>query len=383
MAGLVYLDSNATTAVTPAVLAAMLPWLADRPGNPSSRHGGGRAARDAVDRARQQVAAAVGAHETEVIFTSGGSEANNLFLRGLFEAGGLIAVGATEHPSVREPVRLLARQGMRATEVPVDAHGRIDADAYREVLSQRPRLLSVMLANNETGVIQDIATLADQARAPRTWFHGDAVQALGKIPMSFRDLNDAGVHALSVSAHKLGGPKGAGALIMDKRLPLSPLIAGGGQERGLRSGTENVAAIVGFAAACAEATADLAGDARRQVTLRDALEDGLVELGATIFGRSAPRLPNTSFFALPDLDGETLVGKLDRAGFAVASGSACSSHQPGPSPVLLAMAVPPQLAQGAVRVSLGRQTTAADVSGFLTALADTSFQLKRLAALAG
>ena len=383
MAGLVYLDSNATTAVTPAVLAAMLPWLADKPGNPSSRHSAGRAARDAVDRARQQVAAAVGAHETEIVFTSGGSEANNLFLRGLSEAGGLVAVGATEHPSVREPVRLLARQGMQAVEIPVDAEGRVDRAAYREILGQRPRLLSVMIANNETGVVQDVARLAAELRAPRTWFHSDAVQALGKMPLSFRELNDAGVHALSVSAHKLGGPKGIGALIMDKRLPLMPLIAGGGQERGLRSGTENVAAIVGFAAACAEVTADLADSTRRLAVLRDSLEDGLVELGATIFGRMAPRLPNTSFFALPDLDGETLVGKLDRAGFAVASGSACSSSQPGPSHVLMAMGVPAQLAQGAVRVSLGRENTAEDVSRFLSAVGETSFQLKRLAALAG
>jgi cysteine desulfurase len=383
MAGLVYLDSNATTAVTPAVLEAMLPWLAERSGNPSSRHSAGRAARDAVDRARQQVAAAVGAHETEIIFTSGGSEANNLFLRGLSDAGGVIAAGATEHPSVREPIRLLGRQGMRAVEIPVDVEGRIDRVAYRKVLDQRPRFLSVMIANNETGVIEDVASLAAEVRAPRTWFHSDAVQALGKIPLSFRDLNDAGVHALSLSAHKLGGPKGVGALVMDKRLPLLPLIVGGGQERGLRSGTENVAAIVGFATACTEATADLADSTRRLASLRDNLEAGLVELGATIFGHHASRLPNTSFFALPDLDGETLVGKLDRAGFAVASGSACSSSQPGPSHVLLAMGVSPQLAQGAVRVSLGRQTTADDVSRFLTALAETSFQLKRLAALAG
>ena len=379
----VYLDSNATTPVDPAVLEAMLPWLGGRFGNPSSRHDFGRTARAALDAARQQVAAAVGAHPTEVIFTGGGSEANNLCLRGLAEPGCLMAVSAIEHPSVGEPARGLRRLGVRLEEIPVDAAGTVDRPAYSHLIAQRPQLVSVMLANNETGAIQDVAGLADEARETRCWFHSDAVQALGKIDIDFRQLNAAGVHALSLSAHKIGGAKGAGALVADKRLPLTPLIAGGGQERGLRAGTENVAAIVGFGRACELAVATRAAEAERQSMLRTQLEDGLIALGGVIFGAQARRLPNTTFFALPNIDGETLVAKLDRAGFAVASGAACSSAHPGPSHVLLAMGVAPEVARGAVRISLGRQTRADEMGQFLTALAETIFQLKRLAALAG
>ena len=379
----VYLDCNATTSVDPTVVEAMLPWLSQRHGNPSSRHEYGRAARAAIDQARDQVATAVGAHATEVVFTGSGSEANNLFIRGLRHPRGLIGVSAIEHPSVREPAKLGERAGTGWREIAVDGEGRIDREDFARLLEQRPTALSIMLANNETGVIQDIAVLAEQARPTQAWFHTDAVQALGKVPIDFRALNAAGVHALSLSAHKIGGPKGVGALVIDKRLELEPLIAGGGQERGLRSGTENVAAIVGFGLACELASIDLAPTALRLASLRDELERGLTGLGAIVFGQGAKRLPNTSFFALPNIDGETLVGKLDRAGFAVASGSACSSVHPGPSHVLLAMGVEPQLARGAVRVSLGRQTSSAEVCDFLNVLGQTIFQLKRLAALAG
>lgn len=379
----VYLDCNATTPADPRVVEAMLPWLSQRHGNPSSRHEYGRAARAAVDRAREQVAVALGAHPTEIIFTGGGSEANNLFIRGVGADRGLIAVSAIEHPSVREPAKLLEQSGARCMEIAVDADGRVDVDDFRRVVGQRPAAMSVMLANNETGVLQDIAFLAGEAETGRAWFHADAVQALGKVPVDFRALNAAGVHALSVSAHKLGGPKGIGALVVDKRLELRPLIAGGGQERGLRSGTENVAGIVGFGLACELAGDGMAVAAAHQEQLRDELERGLAGIGAVVFGQGAPRLPNTTFFALPNFDGETLVGKLDRAGFAVASGSACSSTAPGPSHVLLAMGVEPQLAKGAIRVSTGRQTTAAEIGDFLAVLGQTIFQLNRLAALAG
>jgi len=378
----VYFDCNATTPVDSAVVEAMLPWLSQRYGNPSSRHEYGRAARAAVDRAREQVAAAVGAHPSEVVFTSGGSEANNLFIRGLGHLRGQIGISAVEHPSVREPARFAGRLG-GWREIAVDGEGRIDREDFGRLLQQRPTALSIMLANNETGVIQDIAVLAEQAKPTQARFHSDAVQALGKMPIDFRALNGAGVHALSLSAHKVGGPKGAGALVVDKRLELEPLIAGGGQERGLRSGTENVPAIVGFGLACELAAVDLAPTALRLASLRDELERGLIGLGAVVFGQGAKRLANTCFFALPHIDGETLVGKLDRAGFAVASGSACSSAHPGPSHVLLAMGVDAQLAQAAVRVSLGRQTSSAEVGDFLNVLGQTIFQLKRLAALAG
>jgi cysteine desulfurase len=381
----VYLDYNATAPVHPKALEAMLPWFSQRFGNASSRHEYGRAARAAIDEARAKVAAAVGAHASEVVFVSGGSEANNLFVKGAaaLDRPGVVAISAVEHPCVREPARSLERSGWQVREIAVDAEGRVALDDYVDILQYRPKLISVMLANNETGVIQHVAGLAERARVTRAWFHTDAVQALGKVPVDFRALNDGGVHALTVSSHKIGGPKGAGALVLDKRLELAPLISGGGQERGLRSGTENVAAIVGFGVACELASADIDATAERLRCLRTELERGLAEQGAMIFGQGAERLPNTVYFSLPGIEGETLVAKLDRTGFAVASGAACSSANPRPSRVLTAMGVTPGLARGAVRVSLGRETTARQVGDFLSALAQTVFQLKRLAALAG
>ena len=380
----VYLDHNATTPVDPRVMEAMLPWFSQRFGNPSSRHEYGRAARAAVDQARAEVAAAVGAHPTEVVFTAGGSEANNLFIKGAAATmkPGLIAISAIEHPCVRETAKSLQSQSWRYAEIAVDGQGSIDPEAYRETLAARPAVVSVMLANNETGVIQDVAGLADLARPTRAWFHTDAVQAVGKIDVDFRALNARGVHALTISAHKLGGPKGAGALIVDKRVELAPLVHGGGQERGLRSGTENVPAIVGFGVACRIAAGEKSAVAARLSGVRGELERGLADQGAMIFSLGAERLPNTVYFSLPGIDGETLVGKLDRAGFAVASGAACSSAKPEPSHVLMAMGVELVLARGAVRVSLGRETTEQQVRDFLQTLAETVFQLKRLAALA-
>lgn len=381
----VYLDWNATTPLDPVVRAAMLPWLGAaepaRFGNASSRHEYGRQARAAVDEARARVAAAVGAHATEVIFTSGGSEANNLFLKGAAATmrPALVAVSAIEHPCVREPARQLQRAGWTLREIAVDAQGRIDAADWQAVIDARPRLVSAMLANNETGVLQDIAPMAASARAAGAWFHTDAVQALGKIELDFRAL---GVHAMTLSAHKLGGPLGAGALVVDKRVELSPLIAGGGQERGLRSGTENVAAIVGFGVACERAVSRRAEEAVRLAALRDEVQAALVELGASVFSAGASRLPNTVFFAVRDIDGETLVGKLDRAGFAVASGSACSSANPEPSHTLLAMGVAPEFARGAVRISLGRDTGADDVRRFIETFARVVGELKNLASVA-
>lgn len=376
----VYLDHNATAPPDPAVLAAMLPWLESQYGNPSSRHEYGRAARRAVDEARQQVAAALGAHPTEVVFVSGGSEANNLFLKGAAAClkPGLLAVSAVEHPCVIKPAEQLARQGWQLKKVAVDGEGRIDRQDWQGVLAAQPKLLSVMRANNETGVLQDVAALADEAKGGGAWFHCDAVQAFGKLPLSFRELNAAGVHALTVSAHKIGGPKGAAALVLDKRVEIAPLIAGGGHERGLRSGTENVPAIVGFGVAAELAAARVTAAAARIGGLRAELEAGLAALGARLFGAGAERLPNTTYFAIPDVDGETLVGKLDRAGFAVASGAACSSANPEPSHVLSAMGVAPEIARGAVRVSLGQATTPAEVNDFLNALQATVVGLQRM-----
>lgn len=358
-------DFNATTPLAPTVLQAMLPYLEGQGGNPSSRHEFGRAARRAVDAAREAVAAAVGAHPTEIIFTSGGTEASNLLLKGAASLmqPGLLAVGATEHPSVLEPARQLARAGWQTATLAVGSDGVIEPGAVEEVLARRPAIVSAMLANNETGVVQPLREIAAQLASIGCTVHTDAVQALGKLPVDFREL---GVSAMTLSAHKIGGPKGAGALVLSKRVDLQPLIAGGGQERDLRSGTENVPAIVGFGRAC-ELLVERRAAQQLLGAMRDRLERALQEAGATIFGAGADRLANTSFFAFSGIDGETLVGKLDRAGFAVASGSACSSTKPGASHVLLAMGVAEETARGAVRVSFGPEAREAEAE----ALAET------------
>jgi len=293
-----------------------------------------------------------------------------------------LAVSAVEHPCVIKPAEQLARQGWVLREIAVDGDGRVRADDFAEVLLTRPRLLSVMLANNETGVIQDVPALASAARSTGAWFHSDAVQALGKRAIDFRSLNAAGVHALTLSAHKAHGPKGAAALIIDKRVEVQPQIAGGGHERGLRSGTENVPAIVGFGIAAELAAQRLAESSARVQALRQRLEAGLNELGAMIFAVNAEKLPNTTYFAFANIDGETLVGKLDREGFAVASGSACSSANPEPSHVLRAMGVAPEFARGAVRVSLGGDNTETEIDQFIHALRATVGRLQGLTAIA-
>ncbi|MFA9440262.1 cysteine desulfurase family protein [Uliginosibacterium sp. sgz301328] len=377
-----YFDANATTPLDARVLDAMLPYLGARFGNASSRHEYGRQARAAIDTARQQVAVAVGAHPTELVFTSGGSEANNLFIKGAAASRkpGVMAIGATEHPCVRLPALHVQQHGWRVVQLMPDADGQVNVDAAVALIVQdRPAVVSVMLANNETGAINDIAPIAAATRQAGGWFHTDAVQALGKMPVDFRGL---GVHAMTLSSHKIYGPIGAGALVMDKRVDVPALIAGGGQERGLRAGTENLAAIVGFGVAAELAVAEMSERTARQRAARDVFENGLGAIGAQVFGAAADRLPNTSFFAFEHIDGETLVAKLDRAGFAVASGSACSSADAEPSRTLLAMGVEPGLARGAVRVSMPHDVELNDVDRLLRALKQTVDELKHLAAVA-
>ena len=377
----VYLDHNATTPLDERVLAAMLPYLREQYGNASSRHEFGTLARKAVNQAREQVAALVGVQVVQVVFTSGGTESNNAFIKGA--AGmlkpGRLAVSAIEHPCVAKPAQELARAGWQLRKLAVDSEGRIDlADAAR-ALNQPTGMVSVMLANNETGVIQDVAAVAALARGAGAWMHTDAVQALGKIAVDFNALD---VHAMTLSAHKLYGPKGVGALVLDKRIELKPLISGGGHEQGLRSGTENVAGIVGFGTACELAGQRLRELAPRLAALRAQFERGLHGMGAVIFGAGAPRIPNTSYFAFPGIEGETLVVELDKAGYAVASGAACSSANPEPSATLLAMGVATELARGAVRLSLGVQNTPQQVDAFLRALEGVLGRFKRLTAMA-
>ncbi|MCC6921487.1 MAG: cysteine desulfurase [Nitrosomonas sp.] len=379
-----YFDHNATTRVDDEVLDAMLPYFQQEFGNASSRHAYGMTARYAIDKAREQVAAAVGVQPVQVIFTSGGSEANNLFIRGAADSlsAGHIAISAVEHPCVLKPAQTLAQRAAERWTIrclPVNQAGQVDMTAAREAMTvQKPALVSVMLANNETGVIQDVAAIAGTAHTHGAYVHTDAVQGLGKIPVDFTKLN---VHAMTISAHKIYGPKGAAALIIDKRLLLKPLIYGGGHENGLRSGTENVAAIVGFGVACERAVARIAVMAQHVARLREHLEQGLAEMGAVIFGANAERIPNTCYFAIPDMEGDTLVVKLDKAGFAVASGAACSSVNPGQSHVLEAMQVDPLLARCAVRVSLGHTNTLAQVEAFLKTIREIVASLRSISSL--
>lgn len=364
-----YFDHNASTPVEPAALEAMLPYLRERFGNPSSVHRHGRRARAALDSAREQVAALVNAHPSQVVFTSGGTEANNLAIKGVAacRAPGRLLIGATEHPSVSEAADSLVEAGWKVERLPVDSAGRLQHRALAAQLRDTPVLMSAMYANNETGTVQDIPAIAQTARAQGALLHTDAVQAAGKLPL---DFDACGAHLMSLSAHKIGGPKGVGALVVDKAVDMKPLLRGGGQERDRRSGTENVAGIVGFGAAAALVQERRAAYTLRVQRLREQLEQGLRGFdGVEILSADAGRLPNTSCFAVHGMDGETLVLGLDRLGFAVSSGSACASGSAEPSPVLLAMGVERELARGGMRVSFGWSNTEVEVEEFLRALA--------------
>lgn len=377
----IYFDHNATTQLDSRVLDAMLPWLQQQTGNPTSRHGFGRSARDAIEHARTQVAQACGAYANQVIFTGSGTEANNFAIKGMAvsQPASQILTSAIEHPCVSRPALAMQTLGYTSQKIAVDNQGKVDLVQFKNQLKTPTGLVSVMLANNETGVVQHVAEIAQLARANGALMHTDAVQALGKIELNFTDLN---VHAMTVSSHKIHGPQGAAALILDKRVDIQPLLEGGGQERGLRSGTENVAAIVGFGVACELAANNVASYQAHTQALRDQFEQGLAALKVSIFGNQVARLSNTSFFAVNDIEGETLVMALDRQGYAVASGSACSSDSTEPSHVLLAMGIHADVARGAVRVSFSAKNTAQQVADFLAILNNEINKLKQMTAIA-
>ena len=364
-----YFDWNATAPLRPAARAAMLAAL-DAPGNASSVHGEGRGARRLIEEARRQVAALAGAEAKQVTFVGGATEANALALTPAIEADGNKAprerlfVSAVEHPSVLAGGRFAPEQ---VEILPVDRDGRVDPATLAAALAKAERpLVSVMLANNETGVIQPIAEIAGIVHAANGLLHIDAVQAAGRIPL---DMSALGADLMSLSSHKLGGPQGAGALIVRGRLSVAPLIRGGGQERGIRAGTENVAAIAGFGAAAEAARASLATDAARMAALRDRLEAGLraATPDAVIFAAGVNRLPNTTLVAVPGIKAETALIAFDLNGIAVSSGSACSSGKVAASHVLAAMGMEPALARGAIRISLGPMTTETQVESLLIA----------------
>ena len=358
-----YLDHNASAPLRVEGRAAMIAAL-DVTGNPSSVHAEGRRARAIIEAAREQVAALVGAKPSEVVFTSGATEANNCVMAAGWKA---ICVSAIEHDSVLAPARA---SGAKAIALPSDSNGAVDLQAVAEPLAHAADgggrvLLSVMMANNETGVIEPIAEAAALAREHGASLHVDAVQAPGRLPVNFSEL---GADTLVISAHKLGGPRGVGALIVRDGVNLAALIKGGGQERRRRGGTENVGGIAGFGAA-AEAVARETGAVERMARLRDKLEDGALRAspGAVIVSHGAGRIANTSCIAVPGKAAETIVIRLDLEGIAVSAGAACSSGKVGPNSVLQAMGLGDEIARSAVRISLGPQTTDNDIAAFLAA----------------
>jgi cysteine desulfurase len=367
----IYLDYNATTPVAPEVLEAMLPFLRDRFGNASSVHWEGQVAKQAVDDAREAVAAFLGVEPREIVFTSGGTEADNLAVQGIARQyawrGRHVLVSAIEHPAVLEAAKALRHEGFDVETIPVTADGVVDLDRFQEMLRPDTILVSVMAANNETGVIQPVEAIGAVCREREIYFHVDAVQAVGKIPVEPRRW---GCDLLSLSAHKIYGPKGVGALYVRQGVDLTPILYGGFQERGRRSGTENVPGIVGLGAACRYIAERWMAEAERLAELRDRWEAELRREWPDVWvhGQRAPRVPNTSMFSLPGTDGEALLIRLDLEGVAVSTGSACSSGRLEPSHVLQAMGVPPEVVRGSIRVSLGRDTTWDDLATLLGVL---------------
>jgi len=369
----VYLDHAATTPVDPEVAEAMARVLRESHGNPSSIYAEGRAARALVDQARVEVAAAIGAEPAEIVFTSGGTEADNLALRGALKArrgdekNGLV-VSAIEHHAVLDTAHDLERHAhVRVSVVGVDGEGRVDpADVAREI-DERTGLVSVMHANNEIGTIEPIGEIGPICRERGVPFHTDAVQTVGALDFDVRRI---AVDLVSINAHKFYGPKGVGALYVRRGTPVATIQTGGGQEKGRRTGTENVAGIVGLGAAMRLAAARRGTESARQAKLRDRIIDGV--LGgvpdAVLNGHRTERLPNNANFCIAGVEGESLIVALDLEGFAVSSGSACTSGETEPSYVILALGRDRELAKGSLRVTVGRATTEADVEAFLATL---------------
>jgi cysteine desulfurase len=374
----VYLDHNATSPLDPRVREAMLPWLGERHGNPSSLHQFGQAAREAVEAARVQVAELIHGEPVEVVFTASGTEANNTVL---FSAGrragfrGRIVISALEHPSVREAAYFLAEAGMELVRVPPGPDGVVDPGRFLAAVTADTRLAALMLANNEVGTLQPVAEVAAACRERGVPVLTDAVQAAGKVAV---DATTLGVDFLSLGAHKFHGPLGAAALWCRSGLEVDPFLRGGSQERRRRPSTENVAAIVGLGAACALAKSELAERRRHLAGLRDRFEAGLAAIPRCIVhGAAAPRLPHVSHVAFLGVEGEALLIRLDLAGFAVSTGAACASGAVEPSQTLLAMGMDRDEALSSLRISFGLPNTEEDVERFLAALAAEVRQLRR------
>ncbi len=380
----IYLDHAATTPLDPRVVEAMLPYLRDHFGNPSSIYGLGRVTRAAIDRAREEVATALGARPTEIIFTSGGTESDNTAVRGAAMArradGNHIITATTEHHAVLHACEWLAPLGFETTVLPVDRDGRVDPNEVERAIRPTTTLITLMYANNEIGTIHPLAEIGRVARAHGVTFHTDAVQAGGALPI---DVDALGVDLLSLSAHKFYGPKGVGVLYARRGTPLVPQQPGGGQERGRRSGTENTAGIVGLATALTLAVGSLESDARHYARLRDRLYDGLLAQVPDIAlnGHPTERLPNNLNVSFRGVEGESLLLNLDMHGIAASSGSACTAGSLDPSHVLTSIGLPRELAQGSLRLSVGRGTTDEQADRVLGVLPATVAKLRSLAAV--
>ncbi|MFO1107712.1 MAG: cysteine desulfurase NifS [Bradyrhizobium sp.] len=368
----IYLDNNATTRTDPAVVAAMLPFFTEQFGNASSAHEFGSEVAGALKQARRSVQAILGAeYDHEIVFTSGGTESDNTAIQSALaaqEGRDEIVTTAVEHPAVLSLVKEFSGRGIKIHLVGVDARGRLDIDAFRRALSPRTAIASVMWANNETGTIFPVEFLAKMAHTAGALFHTDAVQAVGRIPI---DLKSTEIDMLSLSGHKLHGPKGVGALYVRKGVRFKPLILGGPQERRRRAGTENIPGIVGLGKAAELTAGQFEAEQRRIAALRDRLEQGILQFGhCMVLGDARSRLPNTSNIAFEHLEGEAIVHHLNRAGIAVSLGSACASGSMEPSHVLRAMNVPASALRGAVRFSLSRETTPEEIERVLQVLPD-------------
>lgn len=374
----VYLDHAATTPLLQEAAAAMLPYMTECYGNPSSLHSFGRAARQACARGRVQVAGLLGAAAAEIFFTSGGSESDNWALKGLAWAhqaqGRHIITSSVEHHAVLHACAWLEQQGFMVTYLPVDAAGRVTPESVVQALRPDTILVSIMTANNEVGTLEPIAAIGTLLRERGILFHTDAVQAAGHVPLDMRSLP---VDALSLSGHKFYGPKGIGALYLRRGTAIAPLLHGGSQERGLRAGTENTAAIVGLGVAAEQAALQLSAEAARLRKLRDMLADGIRQLPGAWINGSDERLPGHLSFGLEGIASDVLLIRLDLAGFAVSAGSACSAGSLEPSHVLAAMGQSAVQAGAAVRVTLGRENTAAEVQRFLTVLRQSVTEIRR------
>ena len=378
-----YLDYAATTPLLEEVLEAMLPYQRGLFGNPSSVYRLGRDSKKGLEEAREQVAAAIGAQPSEIVFTGGGTEADNMALKGAAlkarARGNHIVTTAVEHHAVLHSAEWLERQGFRVTFLPVDGEGLVDLAALEGALSKETILVSIMLVNNEVGTIEPVAEAARLVHErTRALVHTDAVQGLGKIPV---DVEALGVDMASFAAHKIGGPKGVGALYVRRKTPVEAILHGGGQERDLRSGTPNVAGIVGLGAAAAIAAGEVVEEGGRLGELRDRLEQGIVASidRVSVNGGGAPRVPGTLNLCIEGVEGESMLLMLDAKEIAASSGSACTSGSLDPSHVLLAMGIPPQLAHGSLRLSLGRGTVPADVDAVLDVLPEIVQRLRAIA----